>query len=55
LETYLLNDDWKTTPDENIKRMMILCIMGAARREIIPFFNWEQHLSNVKQECSLSK
>ena len=55
LETHLLNDDWKTISDENMERRIILCITGAARREIIPFFNWEQHLSNVKQECSLSK
>ena len=39
LETYLQNDDGETIQDKNTKRMIVLCIMGAARREIIPFFS----------------
>ena len=38
LETHLLKDGWETIPDKDIKRMMVSCITGAARREIIPFF-----------------
>jgi len=36
-ETQLLNDDWKTIPNKEINKMIISCITGAARREIIPF------------------
>ena len=27
-----------TIPDKDVKRMMVSCIIGEARREIIPFF-----------------
>ena len=39
LETYLLKDDWETILDKDIKRIIVLGITEAARREIIPFLN----------------
>jgi hypothetical protein len=41
VETHLLNDDWETILDKVIKRMMVSCLIGATRKEIIHFFKWE--------------
>jgi len=38
VETHLLSDDWETILDKVIKRMMVSCLIGATRKEIIPFF-----------------
>ena len=37
MEIQLLNDNRETIPEKDLKRIMVSCIMGAARREIIPF------------------
>jgi len=37
LETHLLNYGWETILDKDIKKMILSGIMGAARREIVPF------------------
>ncbi len=47
LETYLLNNDWETILDKDVKRMIVSGIRGAARREIIPFLQ----LGAVFKQC----
>ena len=33
LETHLINYEWKTIPDKNVKWMLYLGISGSARKE----------------------
>ena len=33
LETHLLNSKWETIPNKDVKRMLVSCITGAARKE----------------------
>ena len=33
LETHLLNSKWEKIPNKDVKRMLVSCITGAARKE----------------------
>ena len=35
LKSHLTNQDWQTIPDKGIKKMLLGCITGAARQEIV--------------------
>ena len=35
LETHLFNNDWEMIPNNAVKRMLLSCIAGSARQEIM--------------------
>jgi len=38
LEPRLLNSKWETIQNKDVKRMLLSCITGTARREVVPFY-----------------
>ena len=49
LETHLLNEDWETIQDKDLKWMIVSGVTEAARREIIPFVSTRSSISAIEE------
>ena len=49
METHLLNEDWETIQDKDLKWMIVSGVTEAARREIIPFVSTRSSISAIEE------